>query len=316
MPKSRRWWNVSTSSGFEPNPCVFACRRRVVGDGSARCSGPVTRAADVVRPGDQAPRGWTHFRPTGHPPTFGGSNTSCPMPAPTSRPSPACSGRGRTVPARGRSRPRTRPATEHPRADVLRRRRTAATGAPSPTAQEMSSSRSRRPAASCFAASADTPVSPKNWRISFLAMRSATPGCWSNSNSTSVRAVELALRAEDRLLPGVVPLGLLHELAVVYAPAGERAGGFLDIRLRIVPDAEGEQFHQLAGRGSRSRAPCGWSARPGRSQQRRVRGRPRSAAAANFPEGVLPQGVVLPSHQPGVVHLARWRWRSGRATGG
>ena len=53
--------------------------------------------------------------------------------------------------------------------------------------------------------------------------------------------------AEDRLVAIVVPRGGLAEGAVGDRPAGEGAGGLLDVGLGVVADAQGEQLHQLAG---------------------------------------------------------------------
>jgi hypothetical protein len=44
----------------------------------------------------------------------------------------------------------------------------------------------------------------------------------------------------------VVLDGGLGEVAVLDGPAGQTPGGLLDVGLRVVADAEGEQLHQLA----------------------------------------------------------------------
>ena len=62
-----------------------------------------------------------------------------------------------------------------------------------------------------------------------------------------VVAVQAAAAAEDRLGLVVVPRGDVAEGAVVDGPAGQGAGGLLDVVLGVVADAEGEQLHQLAG---------------------------------------------------------------------
>ncbi len=41
--------------------------------------------------------------------------------------------------------------------------------------------------------------------------------------------------------------GGLAELAIGDGPAGEGAGGFLDVGLAVMADPQGEELHQLAG---------------------------------------------------------------------
>src|SRR5262249_26299225 len=61
-----------------------------------------------------------------------------------------------------------------------------------------------------------------------------------------VVAFPLAGHSEDRLLAVVVARIVFAELLVNGRPAGEAAGGLLDIFLGIIADAEREEFHQLA----------------------------------------------------------------------
>ena len=63
-----------------------------------------------------------------------------------------------------------------------------------------------------------------------------------------VVALPASATAEDGFLAVVVPSGDLGEnVACLDRPAGQGAGGLLDIVLGVMADAEREQLHQLAG---------------------------------------------------------------------
>src|SRR5690606_16080432 len=62
-----------------------------------------------------------------------------------------------------------------------------------------------------------------------------------------VVAVPVAAPAEKHLGILIMVPSAEDEIFAVVGPAGEGAGGFLDVVLGVVADAEGEQFKQLAG---------------------------------------------------------------------
>jgi hypothetical protein len=117
-----------------------------------------------------------------------------------------------------------------------------------------------------------------------------------------VVAVELAARAQDRLLAVVVREALEREAALGVRPAGERARGLLDVALAVVPVPQREQLEQLA--------------RPVLVglllhvlvvvevlQHRRV-ARDAAQQLPEAPEGVLVQELELRDQLPGVAHVA------------
>src|SRR5262249_40895367 len=107
---------------------------------------------------------------------------------------------------------------------------------------------------------------------------------------------------QEGLVAGIVVL--LAELALVafHAPAGEGAGGFANVRLRVVADADGEQLQELAaevlvGLLLLAAGPV----EPG--QHRRIAEDPRQEIA-KWPQCPLPKQLVLLEHLGNALYFA------------
>ena len=110
-----------------------------------------------------------------------------------------------------------------------------------------------------------------------------------------VVAVEPAGVAQDRFLAVVVLCGDLAKPTALDEPAGEGAGGLLDVALGVMAPAQGEQLHHLAGKVFiRMRLAVGRRIEP--DQHRRVPG-DRRQERREAAQGVGPQQVVLALHQ-------------------
>ena len=121
-------------------------------------------------------------------------------------------------------------------------------------------------------------------------------------------AVERAGLAEDRLGARVVPRGNEPDLIAHEPPAGQGAGGLLDVVLGVMADAEREQLHQLAGQVLVG-VVLGVVGRIEPDEQGRV-AEHRAQELSERGAAERAEDLVLPAHQPRSLTLrllvAKW----------
>ena len=162
------------------------------------------------------------------------------------------------------------------------------------TAQPMSRLRVRRPSARASMSAVCIAFSPRNSSQIRQARRSRRRRMLQH-DPHQVVPLPGPFAAEDGLLAGVVAGGDLGEGLVVETPAGEGAGGLLDIVPRCNGRCRAEELHQLAGQVLiRVALAIAWGVEP--HQERRV----VDGGAQQFaerPTAELAEQFVLPPHE-------------------